>query len=93
MDRYSVERRGTRWIASDGARHAESDDPADAILSLLLQDEMIAKDLDVHEVIDKGERACRSALRLIQLITLGAEPDIVRNELRVLTGHINGLLD
>ena len=89
-DRYTVERQGARWVASNGAQHVEADDPSEAIYLLtageLLADASGESVEDEAASISAGEAenlVGAAALRLVRLLVMRAPAELLRKELEM----------
>jgi hypothetical protein len=97
-EKYTIEKNGQIWIASDGINHIEGEEPDEALYNLLIGEvaseelnepiEDSVGDLRQEKEVEKLHQSC---LRLIKLTTIGAPKAIVANELIMIKNVIDSL--
>ncbi len=96
----TVEQQGDRWIASDGTHHAEGNDAADAVLTILtaLADpcgivESLSDQLDAASNRDFEDEIGQRCLTLIRLAAKGAPKVFFENEVRQISRIVDSMDD
>ncbi len=92
--KYELTQQGNHWIGTDGERVVEGVDAVDALSKLELVSEfgMDEHDIDRDSLKINTARSLKlGALRLIELVVLGAPANILRDALRVMSKRVEEL--
>lgn len=94
--KYTIEKVGARWVASNGRDHIEADDPDEALYLLLggeigtahgggsVDDEVT--DTRTADLVDSICRHCLCLIRLLAISGVSQVPtEILQNEVRLIT--------
>lgn len=91
-----ISNNGAKWVASQGDRHVEGDDPEDALCNLSAINEFgddAIDDLNLQDQLFYNiQNADKRILRLIKLLTMQAPATVLRNEVDMIRNSVEAII-